>query len=805
MSSRARKGIGRSLTALVLVGVLPIVAFSAGMSWLLIDREKAAAEGELSGTSRALTVALDRELEIQITAMQVMATGHSLDSGNLTHFVERARRVMAEHPAWLDVVLVDPHTHLIIEGALPRPDPPPVSSAPAAIDSVVATAKPLIVGAFAKGKIIDKPMILLMTPIIRDGAVRYVMTVVLDPVVISGIFAEQHLPPSWTASAIDAELRIAGRNRSPEQFIGRKATSLLAQRIAAAESGMFQGHVQEGDPVYTVFSRSPVTGWSVAIGIPAGEIEAPIHRMVAMVLTAGAALVALALILAGLVGRAIVTRERIYEAERKAADAELRRSEERFRSLAEGTTDWVWETDAEHRLSWLTSSTGDYVNSPESMIGQRRRDLARASESDEPLWRAHMEDLDAHRAFRDFRYWIRAENGEDRWISASGTPRFGDDGTFLGYRGSSTDVTAEAKAALRLKMLSTVIEQTPVSVVITDPQGAIEYANSHFTVATGYDPEEAVGENPRLFASGETPVEIYQEMWATITSGRRWAGELLNRRKDGELRWEMVVIAPVLDDGGKVAHYVAIKEDVTEGRRLRDQLRQTNAELEQFAYVASHDLRQPLRMVSSYLGLIERRLGPQLTDELKQFFGYAVGGAKQMDRLILDLLEYSRTGKTKAETAVPLDEAINRARLNLTVAIREAGAEIMVTDDLPAIVGDPTELTRLFQNLIGNAVKYRAPDRPPRVEIGCRRQGREWLVSVADNGIGIAPQDRDRAFGIFQRLVGQDEYEGTGIGLAVCKKIVEHHGGRIWIESAQGEGTVFVVAFPAARQALAAE
>jgi len=218
--------------------------------------------------------------------------------------------------------------------------------------------------------------------------------------------------------------------------------------------------------------------------------------------------------------------------------------------------------------------------------------------------------------------------------------------------------------------------------------------------------------------------------------------------------------------------------------------------LEQFAYVASHDLRQPLRMVSSYLNLIEKRIGPQLSDDIKQYLGFAVGGAKQMDRLILDLLEYSRTGRTKSMVAVPLAEAVSRARLNLTVAIREIDADLVVADTLPTVTGDATELARLFQNLIGNAVKYRAPERRPRVEVDCRRQGREWVLSVKDNGIGMAPENHDRAFGIFQRLVAPTDYEGTGIGLAVCKKIVEHHGGRIWIESALDQGCTFFVALP---------
>jgi len=171
-----------------------------------------------------------------------------------------------------------------------------------------------------------------------------------------------------------------------------------------------------------------------------------------------------------------------------------------------------------------------------------------------------------------------------------------------------------------------------------------------------------------------------------------------------------------------------------------------------------------------------------------------------MDSLIVGLLEYSRTGKSGDKMAVPLAEAVADAMVNLTVAIREADAEISVAEGLPTVTGHVTELIRLFQNLIGNAVKYRAPGRAPKVEVGCRRQGHQWLIWVKDNGIGIAPEDHERAFGIFQRLVAQDAYEGTGIGLAVCKKIVEHHGGHIWIESEPGAGSTFLMTFPGVEQ-----
>ena len=484
--------------------------------------------------------------------------------------------------------------------------------------------------------------------------------------------------------------------------------------------------------------------------------------------------------------------------ERKVAEIRLLESEERFRSLVEGTTDWVWETDVDHRFSWISGSLERISGLPAAMIiGKHRWDLASPDHDiDAAGWQAHMQDLGEHQSFRDFRYWLQAIDGQARWISVSGSPRFDDNGTFLGYRGSGSDITSHAEVSLRLKMLSIVVEQSPVSVVVTDPQGTIKYVNSHLTKASGYPATEVVGKNSRIFSSGETPIEVYQDMWAKIASGRRWEGEIRNRRSDGELRWEQMIIAPVTSEVGVVAHYVAIKEDVTERRLLEDSLRQTNADLEQFAYVASHDLRQPLRMVTNYLAIIERRIGPQLEEDLKKYFGYAVSGAKKMDRLITDLLEYSRTGKPGETELVPLDDVVADALLILAEAIREAKAMVVVENQMPVVAANRTELVRLFQNLVGNAIKYRSPDRSPQIEIGWRRQTNEYLVWIRDNGMGIAKEHHERAFLIFQRLVPKDTYEGTGIGLAVCKRIVDHSGGKIWIESEDGQGSTFFMTFP---------
>lgn len=225
-------------------------------------------------------------------------------------------------------------------------------------------------------------------------------------------------------------------------------------------------------------------------------------------------------------------------------------------------------------------------------------------------------------------------------------------------------------------------------------------------------------------------------------------------------------------------------------------LAQQNQELEQFSYVASHDLRQPLRMVTSYLLIIEKRLGPQLEGDLKKYFGNAVDGAKRMDRLITALLDYSRTGKYAELAPVPLGDPLTDALNNLAAAIAESAAKVSIPDQMPSVLGDKTDLMRVFQNLIGNAIKYRSPDRLPVVEVGWRDYGQDYIVWVKDNGIGIATGDQEKAFQIFQRLVPKDAYEGTGIGLAVCKKIVEHFGGKIWIESEVGEGSTFFMTFP---------
>ena len=277
----------------------------------------------------------------------------------------------------------------------------------------------------------------------------------------------------------------------------------------------------------------------------------------------------------------------------------------------------------------------------------------------------------------------------------------------------------------------------------------------------------------------------------------------------GGTRWISVTGEPVFDEAGKFKGYRGVGSDITarkrgeaELRRAHDELakkaeelQRSNAELEQFAYVASHDLQEPLRMVSSYTQLLAKRYGDRLDTDAKEFMHYTVDGAARMKQLIEDLLAYSRVGtKGKDFKPVSVEAPLKRAITNLHAAISESGAAV-TWDSLPTVEADEVQLAQLFQNLMGNALKFRG-GAVPRIHVSAAQEAGEWRFTVADNGIGIEPQYFERIFMLFQRLHTMGQYPGTGIGLAICKKVVERHGGRIWVSSVPGEGSQFHFTLP---------
>ncbi|MBB2913717.1 signal transduction histidine kinase [Streptosporangium becharense] len=233
-----------------------------------------------------------------------------------------------------------------------------------------------------------------------------------------------------------------------------------------------------------------------------------------------------------------------------------------------------------------------------------------------------------------------------------------------------------------------------------------------------------------------------------------------------------------------------------------EELKRSNAELEQFAYVASHDLQEPLRKVASFCQMLQQRYAAQLDERANTYIDFAVDGAKRMQVLINELLTFSRVGRVNHDPVeTDLNEAVGRALSNLSAVVEESQAEVEV-GDLPVVVGDRTQLVMLWQNLIGNSLKFRVPGRAPRVRVEAERGDGQWRMTVTDNGIGIAANFADKIFVIFQRLHQRDAYEGTGIGLALCRKIVEQHGGRIWLDTEYTEGARFVLTLPVAPSAV---
>ena len=347
--------------------------------------------------------------------------------------------------------------------------------------------------------------------------------------------------------------------------------------------------------------------------------------------------------------------------------------------------------------------------------------------------------------------------------------------------------------ALERAHLKTLLATIPDLVWLKDRDGVYLLCNPEFERFFGAAEAQIVGRTDYDFVDRQLADFFRQKDRDAMAAGKPSVNdEWVTFACDGHKALLETIKTPMLDSLGRLTGVLGIARDITSRMQTEATLKKANEDLAQFAYVASHDLREPLRMVSSYITLLERRYGQFLDEEGHEFISFARDGAQRMDRMVLDLLEFSRVGRlSDAFSPLPLAEVIGAAVKNLALMIKEGSAEIVVADNLPMVTGARDELIRLFQNLIGNAVKYRHQDRPPVIRIACQKCDDGWQCSVADNGIGIAEEYFDRIFGIFQRLHTREQYEGTGIGLAICKKIVQHHGGRIWVESQTGQGSTF--------------
>jgi PAS domain S-box-containing protein len=487
---------------------------------------------------------------------------------------------------------------------------------------------------------------------------------------------------------------------------------------------------------------------------------------------------------------------------RKRGEDALRESEARFRALANAVPAMVWAAAPDGTMTLVNDQWLQYC-------GMTVEQLAR----DWPQSVLHPEDYE-----RCVARWTRAleqgtpyeievrnrraADGQYRWFLTRAVPARDAEGRIIGWYGTSTDIHDRKQAGEAGLRLAAIVESSDDAIISKTLGGIVTSWNTAAERIFGYRAEEIIGQSIlRLLPEDRQDEE--RLILERLQRGERVDHfETVRQTKDGRLLDMSITISPLRDEHGTIIGASKIARDITVQKQLAGELAQRmaelerlNAELQQFGYIVSHDLQEPLRTINSYVQLLARRYRGKLDAEADDFIAFAVDGTQRMQALITDLLAYTRMGGTAQEfTAVDCEALLARVLGDLQLAIKDSAAEA-THDALPTVHGDAGQLSLVFQNLIGNALKFRG-EAAPRIHVSARRDGAQWVFSVRDNGIGIDPQHAERIFQIFQRLHPRRKYLGTGIGLAICKKIVERHGGRIWVESELGKGATFYFTVP---------
>ncbi len=367
----------------------------------------------------------------------------------------------------------------------------------------------------------------------------------------------------------------------------------------------------------------------------------------------------------------------------------------------------------------------------------------------------------------------------------------------------SKEILELKKEKTETRKIINAIEQSFSSIMITDLKGRIEYVNPRFTKTTGYSKEDVIGKTPSILKSGLHDKAFYKNLWNTIKSGGTWKKSICNRKKNGELYWDLQTIAPIRGENGKISSFVSVRTDDTERKLAEEQLKEfadelerSNKELEFFASTVSHDLMEPLRKILLFGDRIKETI-PNLEEKPKAYLQKMQNAAVRMNALLKDLLDFSVIqNKSNSFVKVSLKEIVCDVQENLEGLLCETKGGIIL-EELPDVLGEPFQMRQLFQNLIANSLKFHSTERLPEIRIYSRNlESGACEVVVEDNGIGFESTHSERIFGPFERLHGHSAIKGTGIGLAICKKIVEFHGGSIRAEGEINKGAQFIIFLP---------
>ncbi len=364
----------------------------------------------------------------------------------------------------------------------------------------------------------------------------------------------------------------------------------------------------------------------------------------------------------------------------------------------------------------------------------------------------------------------------------------------------------QERRGLDPRIFISIVEESPTTVVITDPLGNIEYVNAKFTLLTGYAREEVIGRNPRILKSGVQGPEVYRDLWKTISAGREWRGELCNRKKSGDLYWELVAISAIRDAEGEISHYLGVKEDITDRKAMEELLRQATATAEaanraksRFLADMSHELRTPLNSILGFSQLMELQGGETLTPKQREYMRWIREGGEHLLDMVNDVLDLSKVEAGKIELEkTHIDPLLVIRRVLTTVRSLAAKKHLRIETSLPEGLGildaDEVRFKQVLYNLLSNAIKF--TEREKRIGVEAASEGGMLRLTVWDEGIGISPSDLARIFEPYSQSRAGRSGEGTGLGLAIVKRLVELHAGSVSVESVPGVGSTFTVRFP---------
>lgn len=843
---------------MVIAIALPAALLGIALVYQAYRNEREALARHMLTTARAISALVDQELAESASLLQVLSTSSRLVQNDLIGFDARARFLMKDSDRWLILLRPDGqqliNTRLPIGTALPRVELEPEFA------TAMREGKPyisnLVYGPVAGTKVVDVAL-----PVVRDGELLYSLHLVMLPSALARTLKVERFAPHGVVSIVDRTGTIAARSRSAERFVGLKATPDIVQAIANKAEDVKESVTLEGIPVHAAFSRSPVCGWSVVIGIPNAELYASGRRLLWIGFSITAVLILIAVLMASWIGHTLA-----QEIETLAADADLigrgvlpipsaagleetdavalamRTMSDRLELALSAAKLGLWSWDAATERISLSERAAEILGMARVVSWAKLE--ATIHPDDAPRCRAGIERTVAEQSRYEVEYRVTPAPGVVRWVAANGKPVFDKKGQVWGLIGILKDITERRLTELQQEALYHLASRVNRAEALPEVYEATLDAISRSQTARHVGLLIRRGEDGRMvFRVSRGLSETFRgaierrSPWAETEIAPKplriedIAGSFLDAEAKQALVKENVhslVFIPISSENqlfGAVVLYhdqphvltteelraleaiatqVAFaierqnKANVLEA--LVDQrttsLRQTVEQMHEFSYSVSHDLRAPVRAMRGYAEAVLEDFGHVLQEEGRQLLLRIQHNGARMDRLIQDLLTYSRLTQSVALEPVALQKLFDEV-IQQYPATQPKNADIEIKGPLPSVIAHEPSLTQVVSNLLSNAVKFVAPGVRPRVVITAAVSEGKVKVFFQDNGIGINPRSQARLFGMFERIHPEKTYEGTGIGLAIVRKAMERMNGAVGVESDGVAGSTFWIELPA--------